>query len=62
MFQVQFNPFGAFVLAQFQAVNFRLRATRVRRLQKAKASNQNVIVGNIGAVRTGAQNASPVNA
>ena len=62
MFQVQFNPFGAFVLAQFQSINFRLRSAPLRRLQKSSAKNQNVIVGNLGAVRTGVQNASPVNA
>ena len=62
MFPIPFNPFGAFVLAQFQAINFRLRSTPLRRkLQKASAKNQNVIVGNIGAVATGVQDANPLN-
>ena len=61
MFPIPFNPFGAFVLAQFQAINFRLRSTPLRRLQKAKASNQNVITGNAGPVYTDVQRADPLN-
>jgi hypothetical protein len=61
-FQAQFNPFGAFILSQLQVV--RARAFGIPfggRRQRARAGNQNVIVGNLGAVQTGTQNASPVN-
>jgi hypothetical protein len=62
-FQTQFNPFGAFILAQLQVA--RARAFGIRfggRRQSARASNQNIIVGNTGAVSTGQQSATPVNA
>jgi hypothetical protein len=52
---------GAFLLVQFQNIN-RALFFAPRRIQRAKASNQNVIVGNLGLVRTGDQSANAVNA
>jgi len=55
---------GAFLLAQFQAIRARLLSGAGggrQRTQSGRASNQNVITGNLGIVTTGAQAANPVN-
>lgn len=55
---------GALILQQLQQVNVALLSMPLvlrRRTQVASASNRNIITGNLGAVLTGAQNASPLN-
>jgi hypothetical protein len=63
MFPLSSLGASSFLLGQFQFIRSGVlgKQIRVRRTQRAKASNQNIIVGNIGAVRTGVQSASPVN-
>jgi hypothetical protein len=46
---------------QFLNITNMLGFSRRRANQIAKATNQNVIIGNIGATTTGAQTASPIN-
>lgn len=61
MFGATFPPF-AFLLAQMQQVTARvLNSSMASRTQRGKAANQNVIVGNLGAVYTGTQSANAVN-
>jgi len=63
-----FTPFlaaNAFILAQLRVINNTLFGIGLRsrlRTQRSGAVNQNVIVNNLGAVATGVQNASAVNA
>jgi hypothetical protein len=58
-----FNPFGAFLLEQLRALNNGVFSISIRnRTQAGRATNQNVIVGNTGAVSTGQQSAGTVNA
>jgi hypothetical protein len=54
---------GTALLQQLQRINLALMVARLTsgRVQKASAANRNIIVGNIGAVRTGTQDASPLN-
>jgi hypothetical protein len=53
---------GAFLLAQLRVIRSRIFGVSVAgRTQRARAANQNIIVGNTGAVRTGAQSANAVN-
>ena len=49
----------AMMLQQLQWINAALTAPQ--RLQVARASNRNIVTGNIGPVVTGTQNASPLN-
>lgn len=58
---IPFFTLNAFWLAQLQVINNVLRSPIRRRTQRARAANQNVITGNIGAVTTGTQTANPVN-
>jgi hypothetical protein len=55
---------GTALLQQLQRINVALIVARLApgRTQRGRASNRNIVVGNIGAVATGVQNASPVNA
>lgn len=58
-----FFPINALaVLSQSQALYlFTLSTRAARRVQSAKAANQNIVVGNLGVITTGAQTATPVN-
>jgi hypothetical protein len=62
-----FTPFlaaNAFILVQLRIINNTLFGIGLRgksRTQKSRAGNQNVIVGNIGAVYTDVQSANAVN-
>jgi hypothetical protein len=56
------NPLGAFILARLRATSGSIfGVTLGRRTQRSRATNQNVIVNNLGPVITGVQNANPVN-
>ena len=61
-----FGVSPTFLLGQLRSINahlfgFGIEANRGR-FQSARATNQNIIVGNYGAVRTGVQSANAVNA
>jgi hypothetical protein len=62
MFQLSLAQ-GAFLLTQLQLIKSRIICTpTVSSLsQRSSGGNRNIIVGNYGAVRTGVQNASPLN-
>jgi len=63
--QVQFTSILPFQMAQLQFLNGLLTSSvlpvSMSIRQVARAKNQSVVVGNLGAVTTGAQNANPLN-
>ena len=54
---------GTALLQQLQRINVVLLGMIITpgRRQSARASNRNIVVGNLAAVTTGAQDASPIN-